>query len=170
MRRLTLAAMVLMLAACSEAEAPPAPVEPALPPGREAIYAAAQEGPEAFVRALYSAYAADALGEAPPVGREPLYGRTLNAALMHDGRKGSGRMVDYDVVCDCQDIDGMSLTSVTVNQTDRNTATAEVVFVNGGETKTQTLGLVREGPSWRVGDVTRAGEEVGLLDRLVASL
>jgi hypothetical protein len=61
MRHFLIAAAVFVgLAACSpsgEGASEPADAPAALPPGRPAIYAAAQVGPEEFVRALYAVHA-----------------------------------------------------------------------------------------------------------------
>lgn len=153
------------LAACSDHE--PEQIRPAaervaaLPPGRPAIYAAALEGPEPFVRALYAVHAADGGGlEALPPGRDPIYGRTLNAMIGADFRKADGEVpfLNHDPICGCQDSDGLVLESVVVTETGAATAEAAVVFTNLGESHRQTLKLLKEGQSWRVVDVLVPGE------------
>lgn len=154
------------LAACSDhgpAQIRPAEAEAAaaLPPGRPAIYAAALEGPEPFVRALYAVYATDGGGLEPlPAGRDPIYGRTLNAMIGADFRKANGEVpyLNHDPICGCQDGDGLTLDSVAVTETSQTEAEAAVVFTNSGETRHQTLKLLKEGQAWRVVDVLVPGE------------
>ena len=158
-------AVVGGLGACSDHEPthiqPAAEVVAALPPGRPAIYAAALDGPESFVRALYAVYAEPGGGlEALPPGRDPIYGRTLNAMIGADFRKADGEVpfLNHDPICACQDSDGLVLESVVVTETGAATAEAAVVFTNLGETRRQTLMLLKEGQSWRVVDVVVPGE------------
>ena len=176
MRHVLIAATVLAgLAACSpsgDEAVEPADAPATLPPGRPAIYEAARVGPEAFVRALYAAYATpDGLGEPPPPGRDPLYDRMLNAMIGEDFRKANGEVptLNYDPICDCQDSEGFALESVAVTQAGPAEAEAAVVFVNMGETKRQTLKLVKEGPMWRVADVLVPGRQP-LTEQLMAAI
>lgn len=153
------------LAACSQGEEKTAPEAETVAPAtaadgtREAVYAAASVGPEPFVRALYAQYVAGGpKGETPAPGQDPLYSRMLNATIGADFRVANGEVpsLNYDLICNCQDQGAFTLDSVTVGQTDRNNATAAVVFTNAGETTGQTLKLVREGPNWKVDDIVRA--------------
>jgi hypothetical protein len=150
------------LTGCSDPR--PAPTEAAaaaLPPGRPAVYAAALEGPEPFVRALYAVYAADGGGLSPlPPGQDPIYGRMLNAMIGADFAKAGGEVpfLDHDPICGCQDAADFALQSVTVTGTGSTTAEAAVVFTNMGEVRHQTLKLIREGRYWRVSDVLVPGE------------
>ena len=176
-RHVVIAAAVLAgLAACSpseEAATKPTDAPAALPPGRPAIYEAARVGPEEFVRALYAVHATPgaSTGEAPPPGRDPIYDRMLNAMIGEDFRKANGEVptLNYDPICDCQDSEGFALESVTVTQSGPAAAEAAVVFVNMGETKRQTLKLVKEGPMWRVADVLVPGRPP-LTEQLMAAI
>ena len=150
------------LAACTpsgDGTIEPADAPAALPPGRPAIYEAARVGPEEFVRAVYGAFAADAMGEPPRRGQDPIYDRMLNAMIGADAAKAGGEVgiLDYDPICDCQDSGGFTLDSVTVTETGPAAAEAVVVFTNVGETKRQTLKLVKEGPMWKISDVLVPG-------------
>jgi hypothetical protein len=58
---------------------------------------------------------------------------------------------------------------VTVTQSGPAAAEAEVVFVNMGETKRQTLKLVKEGPMWKVSDVLVPGRPA-LSEELMAAI
>lgn len=162
-----------LAAACSEsapASDPAEQAEPAPASRREAAYRAGEEGPEPFVRALFARYDPGnplPAGETPPPGREPLYGRTLNAMIGADFRQAAGGVpyLNYDPVCGCQDGD-IVLRNVTVTETDRFKADAQVAFTRDGETVDQLMKLEREGPMWRVVDVIPEGERP-LTERLL---
>jgi hypothetical protein len=156
-----------LLSACSQAEEPAdAPAAPAAPaaasaPGRPAIYAAATESPEAFVRAIYAVYVAGGQqGEPPPPGRDPIYGRMLNAMIGADFAKAAGEAphLNYDPLCACQDSEGFTLNALAVAQSAPAEAEASVAFTNAGQSRRQTLKLVKEGRSWKVADVLVPGE------------
>ena len=166
---LILASMAaLALAACSQGEEAKEPADaavgtatalPAGPVTREQIYAAAAEGPEPFVRALYAQYVnGGPQGETPAPGQDPIYSRMMNATIGADFRVANGEVpsLNYDLICNCQDQGVFTLDNVTVGQTDPDNATAAVVFTNAGETTGQTLKLVREGPNWKVDDIVRS--------------
>ena len=175
MRNALIAVLFAGLAACSpEATAPePADAPAALPPGRPAIYEAARVGPEEFVRALYAVYATPgaSTGEPPRPGQDPIYDRMLNAMIGADFAKAAGEVptLNYDPICDCQDSEGFTLDSVTVTQSGPQAAEAAVVFTNAGETKRQTLKLVKEGPMWKVSDVLVPGRPA-LTEQLMAAI
>ena len=166
------AALALTAAACSpSAEEAPAPVEAPLT-GRAAIYAAGEQGAEAFARALYAAPPSatpDPAAATISPGRDPLYSRTLNALIGADfhAAKGEVPYLNYDPVCACQDADGFALVALKMTPDGDKASTAEVTFTNHGETHQQTLKLVREGPMWRIADVVDA-EGKSLHDALMA--
>lgn len=158
---MTAAALVLTAAACSPAEeAPPAPAEAPLT-GRAAVYAAGEKDAEAFARALYANAAApqanDPAAATISPGRDPLYSRTLNALIGVDFREAEAKdevpYLNYDPVCGCQDADGFALTALKMTPDGDKAASAEVTFLNQGQTRRQTLKLVKEGPMWRIADV-----------------
>lgn len=175
MRNALIAVLFAGLAACSpEATAPePADAPAALPPGRPAIYEAARVGPEEFVRALYAVHATPgaSMGEPPRPGQDPIYDRMLNAMIGADFAQAAGEVptLNYDPVCDCQDSGEFTLDSVTVTQSGPQAAEAAVVFTNLGETKRQTLKLVKEGPMWKVSDVLVPGRPA-LTEQLMAAI
>ncbi|MBU3971590.1 MAG: YbjP/YqhG family protein [Alphaproteobacteria bacterium] len=175
MRHVLFAVLFAGLAACSpEATAPePADAPAALPPGRPAIYEAARVGPEEFVRALYAVYATPgaSMGEPPRPGQDPIYDRMLNAMIGADFAQAAGEVptLNYDPICDCQDSGDFTLDSVTVTQSGPAAAEAAVVFTNLGETKRQTLKLVKEGPMWKVSDVLVPGRPP-LTEQLMAAI
>ncbi|MES2861360.1 MAG: DUF3828 domain-containing protein [Pseudomonadota bacterium] len=154
------ASAMLILTACSSGQdEAPADVVAAAPAGRDAVYAAASEGPEPFVRTLYAQYVAGGpQGETPAPGQDPIFSRVLNATIGTDIRVAKGEVpsLNYDLICACQDQGVFTLDNVTVGQTDANNATAAVVFTNAGATTSQTLKLIREGPNWKVDDVVGA--------------
>ncbi len=164
MRTLILmSAAALSLSACSPgedklADAPEATAA-APAPGRAAIYRAAMEGPEPFVRALYAVYVAGGpQGEPPAPGQDPIFSRMMNATIGADFRVAKGEVptLSYDLICGCQDQGPFTLDDVTVSQSGSNAATADVVFTNAGQTTSHTLKLVREGTSWKVDDIVGA--------------
>lgn len=158
------AALLCALAACSSPEGEatgPADAPAALPPGRPAIYDAARVGPEEFVRALYAVHTTPgaSMGEPLRPGQDPIYDRMLNAMIGADFAKANGEVptLNYDPVCDCQDSENFTLVSVTVTRSGPAAAEAAVVFTNAGETKRQTLKLVKEGPMWKINDILVPG-------------
>ncbi|WP_332658094.1 DUF3828 domain-containing protein [Brevundimonas sp.] len=183
MRNLVLIpALALGLAACSQgdggkarepASAAAGAAVPGGPVSSDAVYAAAEAGPEPFVRALYAQYVnGGPQGEPPAPGRDPLYDRMLNAMIGEDFRKAGGEVptLNYDPVCACQDSGDFTLDSVTVLPgADARKADVAVVFTNMGETKRQTLKLVKEGRMWKVGDVLVPGEKP-LTEQLMAAI
>ncbi|MGA0543932.1 DUF3828 domain-containing protein [Brevundimonas sp. VNH65] len=163
MRRAAIAAALAFLcAACSseeKAKAPEAEAPAALPPGRPAIYEAAREGPEPFVRALYAVYVAGGPKEPPPPpGQDPIYSRMLNAAIITDFNLSKGEVptLNHDPICNCQDQGVFTLDSLTVISTGERSADAAVAFTNAGQTTRQTLKVVKEGVMWKVEDVIDA--------------
>lgn len=167
-----------ILSSCSSGDEPPAKeaAVAALPSGRDAIYAAATEGPEPFVRALYAVYVAGGPKDATPApGQDPIYSRMLNAAIITDFNLAKGRnggevpTLNYDPICGCQDQGVFTLDSVAVTSTGERTADAAVVFTNAGETTRQTLKLIKEGPMWRVVDVIDADGK-SLNDTLIKAI
>ena len=164
MRHILIFGFAAALAACSQPEpdanAPTEPPAAALPPGRPAVYQAQTEGPEPFMRALYDMMAA---GDAapPPPGRDPIYGRTLNALIGEDFRNAGGEVptLNYNPICDCQD-GAVALQTVTITPTGDSTADAAVAFTVEDEAKTQTFKLEREGGRfWKIADVIVPGRK-----------
>jgi hypothetical protein len=112
------------------------------------------------VRALYDMVAA---GDAapPPPGRDPIYGRTLNALIGEDFRKAGNEVptLNYNPICDCQD-GTVALRTVTITPTGDATADAQVAFTVEGEAKTQILKLEKEGGRfWKIADVVLPGRQ-----------
>lgn len=176
MRHVLIAAVFAALAACSpsgDAGVEPADAPAALPPGRPAIYEAARIGPEEFVRALYAVHATPGAGMGAPLvpGQDPIYDRMLNAMIGEDARKAGGEVgaLNHDPICGCQDSGDFTLDSVVVTQSGPQAAEAAVVFTNLGETKRQTLKLVKEGGMWKVSDVLVPGERP-LTEQLMAAI
>ena len=162
---MSLAAMILT--ACSQGEEAKAPASPSAsasagatvptgPVSRDQVYAAAGEGPEAFVRTIYAHYAnGGPQGEQPAPGQDPMFSRTMNALIGADFRAANGEVptLNYDPFCVCQDQADFVVTATAVAQSDPNTAEANVAFTNMGEQKNLKLKLVREGPNWKVDDI-----------------
>ena len=171
----------LALGACSQggqtAEAPAeasasaaAGSQPATGPvTRDQVYAAAGQGPEAFVRTIYAQYVnGGPQGEPPAPGQDPMFSRTMNALIGADFRAAKGEVptLNYDPFCACQDQGDFVVTATAVAQSDPNNAEADVAFTNMGERKNLKLKLVREGPNWKVDDIIDGG--TSLHDTLMA--
>ncbi|WP_298161617.1 DUF3828 domain-containing protein [Brevundimonas sp.] len=129
---------------------------PTGPVSRDQVYAAAGEGPEAFVRTIYAQYVnGGPQGEQPAPGQDPMFSRTMNALIGADFRAANGEVptLNYDPLCACQDQGEFVVAAMAVAQSDPNTAEANVAFTNMGEPKNLKLKLVREGPNWKVDDI-----------------
>ena len=115
-------------------------------------------------------YEANAAGEAPEPGRDPIYGRMLNAAVGEDFRRNAGQVpfLNYDPICGCQD-GQVRLTSLAVASNEPNKADAAVAFTVDGHARAQALKLEKEGRSWKVADIIPEGE-TSLKDRIIATL
>ena len=164
---MVISAAALALAACSQepeakspetasASATAGEAAPTGPVSRDQVYAAAGEGPEAFVRMIYAQYVnGGPQGEPPAPGRDPMFSRTMNALIGTDARAAKGEVptLNYDPFCACQDQGDFVVTATAVAQADANTAEADVAFTNMGEAKALKLKLVREGPNWKVDDI-----------------
>ena len=170
MRRLALiATLTLGLVGCSQGEkvegsegdvasasASAGATAPTGPVSRDQVYAAAGEGPEAFVRTIYAQYVnGGPQGEQPAPGQDPMFSRTMNALIGTDFRAANGEVptLNYDPFCACQDQGDFVVTATAVAQSDPNNAEASVAFTNMGEPKNLKLKLVREGPNWKVDDI-----------------
>ena len=160
-------ALTLSLVACSQdpdakapetasASATAGTTAPSGPVSRDQVYAAAGEGPEAFVRTIYAQYVnGGPQGETPAPGQDPMFSRTMNALIGADFRAAKGEVptLNYDPLCACQDQGDFVVTATAVAQSDPNTAEADVAFTNMGEVKNLKLKLVREGPNWKIDDI-----------------
>lgn len=163
-----IAAVALVLAACSQPVEPEAPPAPKLV-GREAAKAAGEVSPEAFIRALYAVYQNPPAEPVAP-GRDELMQRSLNAMIFYDWRnaRDAGRepYLKNDPVCDCTGGE-VVLKSVAITQGERNFADAAVVFTVDGTAKQQVVKLEKEGGRWKVLDIVKPGEKP-LTDQLLA--
>ncbi len=175
---IVVSAAALMLAACSQdkeakepasASATGGATAPTGPVSRDQVYAAAGEGAEAFVRAIYAQYVNGGPEGAPPApGQDPMFSRTMNALIGADFRAANGEVptLNYDPFCACQDQGDFVVRATAVAQSDPNTAEANVAFTNMGEQKDLKLKLVREGPNWKVDDIIDGSDS--LHDTLMA--
>ena len=167
MRMFLMSAAAMAVAACSQGEAAKEPASASTsatagaialtgPVSRDQVYAAAGEGPEAFVRTIYAQYVnGGPQGEPPAPGQDPMFSRTMNALIGTDFRAANGEVptLNYDPFCACQDQGDFVVTATAVAQSDPNNAEADVAFTNMGEVKNLKLKLVREGPNWKVDDI-----------------
>lgn len=157
--RLAVLAAALTLTACSQPETAPQAepaAAPATPPGRDAVYEAARQSPDAFVRAIYDAYAAGK--QTPtPAGQDPIYSRMANARLGADSMRPGGARLSRDPLCDCVTPSGLTVKALAVAQASPTEAQANVAFTEAGRDVSLKLTLLKEGPMWRVEDVQKEG-------------
>lgn len=173
------ACTLLGLAGCSGAEEAGEPASaPAVAPvtatpeagSRDAVYAAAAEGPEPFVRAIYAQFVnGGPKGEPPAPGQHPMFSRTMNALIGADVRAANGEVptLNYNPFCSCQDQGEFVVTALAVAQADANAADANVAFTNAGQARRMELKLVREGGNWKVDDIVDVDGEGSLHDALM---
>jgi hypothetical protein len=171
------ACALLVLAACSPQGQVEAPAEASAtatatvdPGSREAVYAAAAEGAEPFVRAIYAQFVnGGPKGEPPAPGQDPMFSRTMNALIGADFRAANGEVptLNYNPFCSCQDQGKFVVTALAVAQADASTAQASVAFANAGQARRVQLKLVREGGNWKVDDIVDVDGEGSLHDALM---
>lgn len=119
---------------------------------------------KAFVEGLYKPWiaslkrnsAADRTGYMPK-DDESVYVPELSALLNKDqrisNRTGDLGVIDWVILCSCQDDAGLGY-RVTVPTATATTATAKVVLTFGGQySNTLTLKLVKRPQGWRIADV-----------------
>jgi hypothetical protein len=134
---------------------------PAGPVGRDAVYAAAEEGPEPFVRALYAQYVSGGpQGEPPPAGAGSALRRMLNAMIGADFRKVANGEVPTLELRPCSAAVRTAATSPWIQchgrQTGRERGRPPRWCSPTWARRSQTLKLVREGVNWKVDDVIGA--------------
>ena len=111
-----------------------------------------------FVTGLYGAYrggAPDVLGPRAP----GIFSPALLALIRRDERNARGEVgaLDGDPICDCQDPDGVRLTSLDIAANGPGRAAARVrLRFAGGRAEAMTLDLVAVQGRWRVDDVHTA--------------
>lgn len=150
MRMWVLAAVAALLAACQPAEATKAET----PTESAAVVPASDDGPEAFVRALYAAIDSDGPGA---LSREALWSAaTWQAMKTHEAAAPEG--YNADPLCNCQDPAGVALRDLSVVSTGDASADAAVTILQGEAQTSMVLNLVREGDVWRIDNITREGD------------
>jgi hypothetical protein len=130
--------------------------------------ARAQDIPDArtFVQHLYAPYAH------PPSQRGPdttgklapsIFSGALLQLIRHDRARtahGDAPALDGDPICDCQDFEGLRLTTLTVTAVGETRASASVTFQvfadDPKSVRSLLLSLVRTPLGWRVDDIASA--------------
>lgn len=132
---------------------------PAASPAGQPAALAAQGSPESFVRSLYARYAATAQTQ-DPNGPEwsdaNVYAPSLIALFERDRALHPDEVgfVNADIICQCQDSEGVRLLDVTARETGPQRQDARVRFTFGGERDVEmTLKLLQTPNGWRVEDV-----------------
>ena len=117
---------------------------------------------KAFLDGIYDPWMTRAKAPDGPAYRQPSYDRTyapeLAALLNKDKaiarRTGDAGVVDWVVLCGCQD-DGGMIAKVSVPAATENEATAKVALsFDGKYAKTLTLKLVKLARGWRIADIS----------------
>ena len=155
MRLFVLAAAAATLAACQPAEAPEAAKTetPAAANSADAL-PTSDDGPEAFVRNVFTSLAND--GPAP-LGEEGLWSAaTWRAMKAYEAAAPEG--YNSDPLCNCQDPMGLAIRDLAVTSTGAASADAAVTITQGEAQTSMVLNLVREGESWRIDNITREGD------------
>lgn len=130
----------------------------------------AEDSPKQAIQKIYQPYI-----ESTPI---PIFGGTMvsarmNQVLMLDERlalPGELSSLDYDPLCNCQDLEHLVLEKVAITQKDPTHAEAVVrfrPFRNNSQSITQTLSLRMENQRWVIDDVI--SEQGSLYDQLNAS-
>ena len=111
--------------------------------------------PEAFIQALYKDYGKDGrpdvLGQLAPRFFAPRLLRLIQA----DERVPVGEVgrLDEDPLCDCQDDGGFHLSSIVVNRSSTDRATATARFTLDTAPVTIVVDLETVNGAWRIADV-----------------
>jgi hypothetical protein len=130
--------------------------------------ARAQDLPAArtFVQHIYSAYAHPA-SQADPDTTGKLAPSIFSPSLLQLIRRdragtprGDAPALDGDPICDCQDFEGLRLSSLTVTAVDATHATASVTFQvfadDPKSVRTLRLNLLYTPQGWRIDDIASA--------------
>jgi hypothetical protein len=117
--------------------------------------AAPGASPEAFLNRLYARYEK---GDLRPIeAQERIYAPGLVRQMRLNARLADGEVgvIDYDPLCQCQDLAGLKARIGKVNGIGPGRAEVEVTlsFGPGSERQQVRLRLVRTPAGWRVGDV-----------------
>lgn len=119
------------------------------------------DDPAAFVRRLYADEAAIQAHRDPMWwGRLGGRARTLYGDVQKVEARTRDALIDEDFLCQCQDPEGIRLTSLGVTRSSPTRARAHVRFAFGGGpqngTGALTLDLVRGGDGWRIAEMTNS--------------
>ena len=111
---------------------------------------------EQFLRGLYAKYTTN--GKPTPFvypDAKNIVDAQMLALLKHDQDKSQGEVgaMDGDPVCNCQDWDGLKITSLRTAVQGNNAATADVAFTNAGSSEKIHFALVWANGSWRIHDI-----------------
>ena len=93
-----------------------------------------------------------------PTGRSraSIFDPAMVALLKENDRltpKGDEGVPDYDVICSCQDDDGMKVQGIVVAQVGANAATATVDLRFSNDHTSLKFDLVQVGGQWRIHDI-----------------
>jgi hypothetical protein len=127
---------------------------------------AAEQTPEAFLRAIYDGYAArasgDGQGEEDNVRTRRLFVPDLAEMIVADYRKMQDMpgepVLEFDPFLNAQDVDITGLVGIQVVNHTGDRAAAVVTFVNSGRRQTLSYSLVKMDGQWKIHDINWNGE------------
>ena len=114
------------------------------------------QSPEAFVRAIYSRYQSKMPNYNGKDG-ESVFSPSLLQIIRKEGATGFIGHLDFDPVCSCNEVDGLTVDRVAVTNLDKDHALATVSLSFGNATtQTLRLKLISINGDWRVDDISSA--------------
>ncbi len=111
---------------------------------------------EQFLRGLYAKYTPN--GKPTPFvypDAKTVADPGMMSLLRHDRDMSKGEVgaIDADPVCDCQDWDGLKITSLHVTMQGKNAASADLALTNAGSSEKIHFLLVWTKGGWRIHDI-----------------
>ena len=122
---------------------------------------ARREGPEAFLRRVYTPYVKGDQ-HVSPTGKNAakIFDAHLTTLIRKDQANAKGEIgaLDQDPICDCQDFNHLKSLSIKLRQGDRGRVVASVRFINGSTPVLLTYALNVTKSGWRVADIGSKGK------------
>ena len=164
MRITLLAAMLMAVAGCAEAEERPA--------GPAAAVQEGSEGAEAFVRSVYASYRDEEPWPIDEARLDEVFSPRMAGLIRRDRALADGELpyLDADPICSCQDFEDIRVLRARVSRDGEGRVVVTVRFVNGGEETTTAFRMAgNPNRGWRIDDILDAGDGSSLAGALEAS-